>query len=218
MDIEYHLLMISEKETNKKDALGSFSVIYENFRLFLYNAIKKHIHYEAHKEEFTMTILNEVFCHVWKNPLDWEFRPDSHKSPQSGFKAYIATIAYYKRLEHLKNNTSFIENELSIVDDNNSDWVFNLEVEEYQVLDEELSKKNNHLDIILSKIDIRKKDIVRMYFLHYEEGKKMRPENIKLMESMFDTTWDNIRQIVSRVKKQIKELANKTTKVQYNGK
>lgn len=214
MDIEYHLLIISEKETNKKDALNSFSVIYEGFRGFLYNAIKKNIHYKSHKEEFSKTILNEVFCHVWDNPLDWEFKPNTHKSPDAGFKAYIATLAYYKRLEHIRNSAPYLENELSTIDDNNSDWIFNLEIDEYVVLDEVLSKKNNSIDAILVNIDPRKRDIIRMYFLYYEVGKKMSPENIKMMESMFNTTWDNIRQIISRVKRQIKEVANKTTKFQ----
>jgi hypothetical protein len=72
-----------------------------------------------------------------------------------------------------------------------------------------LQKKNNVLDGILANLEPKKQDIVRVYFQFYEEGKKMRSENIKLMESMFNTTWDNIRQIISRVKKQIKEAAKK---------
>ena len=38
----------------------------------------------------------------------------------------------------------------------------------------------------------------------------MRSENIELMETMFETTWDNIRQIISRVKKQIRESIKKS--------
>ena len=210
LDIEYHLLIISEKETNFKEAKISFSKIYENYRLFLYNVIMKNINYKSHKEEFSKTILNEVFHHVWNNPLDWDYIPEKHKSSDSGFKAYIATIAYYKRLAYLRNNESYLKNETSKVDDPNNDWLFNLKDNEYEVLEKELPKKNNQLDVILANLDPKKRDIVSVYFQHYEEGKKMRSENIKLMESMFETTWDNIRQIISRVKKQIRESIKKS--------
>ena len=210
LDIEFHLLIISEKETNSKEAKVSFSKIYEYYRLFLYNVIMKNINYKSHKEEFSKTILNEVFHHVWNNPLDWDYKPDKHKSSDSGFKAYLATIAYYKRLEYLRNNESYLNNETSKIDDTNNDWLFNLKDDEYEVLEKELPKKNNQLDVILANLDSKKRDIVSVYFQHYEEGKKMRSENIELMETMFETTWDNIRQIISRVKKQIRESIKKS--------
>ncbi|APG65907.1 MULTISPECIES: RNA polymerase sigma factor [Tenacibaculum] len=210
LDIEFHLLIISEKETNSKEAKVSFSKIYEYYRLFLYNVIMKNINYKSHKEEFSKTILNEVFHHVWNNPLDWDYKPDKHKSSDSGFKAYLATIAYYKRLEYLRNNESYLKNETSKIDDTNNDWLFNLKDDEYEVLEKELPKKNNQLDVILANLDSKKRDIVSVYFQHYEEGKKMRSENIELMESMFETTWDNIRQIISRIKKQIRESIKKS--------
>lgn len=214
MDIEFHLLTISEKETNVKEAKTSFSIIYQHFRMFLYNVIIKNISYKSHKEEFSKTILNEVFYHIWNNPLNWEYKSENHKSPDSAFKAYLSTIAYYKRMEYLRKNETYLKNETPKVDDPNNDWLFNLEIEEYEVLENELPNNNNMLDSVLSNLDSKKRDIVRVYFQHYEEGKKMRSENIKLMESMFNTTWDNIRQIISRVKKQIKESTNKTIKVQ----
>jgi DNA-directed RNA polymerase specialized sigma24 family protein len=216
MDIEFHLLTISEQEAHLKEAKSSFSLIYEYYRGFLYNVIVKNINYKSHKEEFTKTILNEVFHYVWNNPLEWEYNSKKHQSPDSSFKAYLSTIAYYKRLEYLKSNEAYLKNETPKVDDSNSDWLFNLEVDEYEVLENELPKKNNILDNILLNLDPKKRDIVRVYFQHYESGKKMRSENIKLMESMFDTTWDNIRQIISRVKKQIKESAKKAIKIQQN--
>lgn len=210
LDIEFHLLIISEKETNSKEAKVSFSKIYEYYRLFLYNVIMKNINYKSHKEEFSKTILNEVFYHIWNNPLDWDYKPDKHKSSDSGFKVYIATIAYYKRLEYLRNNESYLKNETPKIDDTNNDWLFNLKDDEYEVLEKELPKKNNQLDVILANLDSKKRDIVSVYFQHYEEGKKMRSENIELMETMFETTWDNIRQIISRVKKQIRESIKKS--------
>ncbi|AOW18130.1 hypothetical protein LPB03_11995 [Polaribacter vadi] len=210
LDIEYHLLIISEKEINLKEAKVSFSKVYEYYRLFLYNVIMKNINYKSHKEEFSKTILNEIFNHVWNNPLDWDYIPEKHRSSDSGFKAYLATIAHYKRLEYLRNNESYLKNETSKVDDPNNDWLFNLKDNEYEVLEKELPKKNNQLDVILANLDPKKRDIISVYFQHYEEGKKMRSENIKLMESMFETTWDNIRQIISRVKKQIRESIKKS--------
>jgi DNA-directed RNA polymerase specialized sigma24 family protein len=210
LDIEFHLLIISEKETNSKEAKVSFSKIYEYYRLFLYNVIMKNINYKSHKEEFSKTILNEVFHHIWNNPLDWNYKPNKHKSPDSGFKAYLATIAYYKRLEYLRNNESYVKNETPKIDDTNNDWLFNLKDDEYEVLEKELPKKNNQLDVILANLDSKKRDIISVYFQHYEEGKKMRSENIELMETMFETTWDNIRQIISRVKKQIRESIKKS--------
>lgn len=214
MDIEYHLLIISEKEINIKEAKSSFSKIYECYKLFLFNVVMRNIHYKSHKEEFSTTILNDVFHHIWNNPLNWDYNPKKHKSPDSAFKAYLSTVAHYKKLEYLKKNELYLKNETSKVDDDNNDWLFNLESEEFEVLEKKLSKKNNILDLILVNLDDKKRDIVRVYFQHYEEGKKMRSENIELMESMFETTWDNIRQIISRVKKQIRESVKNVNKIQ----
>lgn len=214
MDIEINLLNISEKETCPKEARKAFSEIYENYRTFLYNVIIKKIYYKSHKEEFTKTILNEVFHYVWNNPLKWEFDIEKHDNQDSAFKSYLSTIAHYKILEHLRKNNTYITNETNKVDDENNDWVFKLKDDEYETLELELSKKNNLLDEFLSSLDEKKRDILRVYFYHYEDGKKMKDDVIKSMESMFDTTWDNIRQIVSRSKKQIKERINEAIKVQ----
>jgi len=213
MDIELHLLSISEKEINLQEAKASFSIVYEYYRSFVYKVILKNIDYKSHKEDFAKTIVNQVFQHIWKSPLDWEFKPDVHESPDSGYKAYLSTIAHYKRLEYLRKNENYLKNETPKVDDINNDWLFKLEDEEFEILDNELSKKNNAIDNILSNLEPKKRDIIRVYFLHYEEGKKMRGETIEMMESMFETTWDNIRQIVSRTKKKIKEEINKSVKV-----
>ena len=45
MDIETHLLFISDKEQNDADAQGSMAYIYETFRGFVYNVIFKKIHF-----------------------------------------------------------------------------------------------------------------------------------------------------------------------------
>ena len=174
----------------------------------------KTIDYKSHKEEFSKTILNEVFQHIWENPIDWSFDSQKHKSMDSAFKAYISTIAHYKRLEFLRKNEFYLLGEVQNIDDENNDWLFNLTVEEYEVLDNDLSNKNNVIEKVLLSLDEKKRDIVRVYFQHYEEGKKMRPENILLMTQMFETTWDNIRQIITRIKREIKSLIEKELKIQ----
>lgn len=214
MDIEFNLLTISEKETHPIEARKAFTEIYEYYRLFLFNAILKKVYYKSHKEEFSQTILNEVFHYVWNNPLKWEFNSQQHKNQDSAFKAYLSSIANYKVLEHLKKHQPYILKETNQIDDENNDWIFKLKDEEYETLELELSQKNNLLDEIISNLDEKKRDILRVYFYHYEDGKRMKNEVIKSMELMFDTTWDNIRQIISRTKKVIKEKINKAIKVQ----
>ncbi|WP_194766498.1 RNA polymerase sigma factor [Tamlana sp. I1] len=213
MDIEFHLLTISEKEAHPNEAKVSFEKIYNTYRVFLYNVIIKTVEYKSHKVEFSKTILNEVFQHIWINSLDWTFDPKKHKSMDSAFKAYISTIAYYKKLEFLRKNKLYLHNETNIIDDENNDWLFDLTNEEYEVLDNDLSNRNNIIEKVLLTLDEKKRDIVRVYFQQYIEGKKMRPENILYMTQMFDTTWDNIRQIISRVKKEIKTLIDKEVKI-----
>lgn len=204
IDIEIHLLTISEKASNYDDAKESFAKIYYEFRSFLYNVIIKGIDYKSHREEFAKTITDDVFFYVWENPLKWEFNPKEHTSQYSAFKAYLSTLAHYKKLEFLRKNKSYIENETQIIDDVNNDWLFDLSDEEFEILNEDLLNKRNVIEDALMNIDERKRDIVRVYFQYYEEGKKMRPEIILLMTDMFETTWDNIRQIIVRVKKEIK--------------
>lgn len=214
MDLEFHLLTISEKGAHPNEALASFEKIYNNYRIFLYNVLMKTISYKSHKDEFSKSILNEVFQFIWQNPLDWSFDPQRHKSMDSASKAYISTIAHYKKLEFLRKNELYLHSEIQLLDDENNDWLFNLTVEEYDVLDNDLSNRNNVIEKVLLSFDEKKRDILRVYFQHYEEGKKMLPENIILMTQMFDTTWDNIRQIISRAKRDIKTLIEKAEKIQ----
>lgn len=213
MDIEFRLLTISEKEAYPNEAKASFEQIYKDYREFLYNVLMKTIEYKSHKEEFSRTIVNEVFHHIWLNPMDWFFDPKKHNTADSAFKAYISTIAHYKKLELLRKNEVYLKGEIQILDDENNDWLFNLTDEEYDALDRDLSNKNNLIEKVLLNLDEKKRDIIRVYFQHYQEGKKMRSENILLMTEMFDTTWDNIRQIITRVKRDIKRLIEKEVKV-----
>jgi hypothetical protein len=52
-----------------------------------------------------------------------------------------------------------------------------------------------------------------MYFLLYDDDKNFSSENIRLLEDMFETTWQNIRQTIFRAKKDIKKaIENNTVK------
>lgn len=204
-DIEMHLLIIAEKEKNDVEAEASMSFIYNEFRNFVYNVILKNIHFTLNKEDTALTIMSNVFMEIWENPLKWEFNSSKHKTQRGGFKAYLSTIAKYKLLEELRKNKLSRDNETNIVDDNDSEWKWTLLDDEYDYLDDELRKRINLVDECLLKYQPKKQDIIRMYFLLYDDSKNFSKENIKLLEEMFETTWQNIRQTISRVKKDIKK-------------
>ncbi len=204
MDIETYLLLIDEKEINNHDAEKSMARLYEEFRDFVYNVTYRNISFTAQKEELTLSIVSEVFLKIWNTPLDWEFDSELHNTQEDGFKAYLSTIAHYKLLEELRRNRPSRENEKTIIDDENSEWKWALLDSEYDYLDKELLKRRNLVDECLLEFTERKRDIIRMYFFLYDDDKNMTSDKIILMEEMFETTWQNIRQIISRAKKSIK--------------
>lgn len=212
MDIEIHLLTIAEKETNLREAENAIGVLYENLKDFVYNVIFKNISFILQKEELASSIVTEVFLKLWENPLDWEFDSKLHDTQEDGFKAYLSTIAHYKFLEELRKNKTSRENEHIIIDDLDSEWKWALLNEEYEFLDEELIKRRNLVDECLLEFNEHKRDIIRMYFFLYEDEKNMTSEKIALMETMFETTWQNIRQIIHRAKKKIKSLIEEKLK------
>lgn len=206
MDIETHLLVIAESEESPSQAEKSIALLYENFREFVYNVTYNHIGFVLQREELALTVTSEVFMKIWNSPLDWEFDIKKHKTQEDGFKAYLSTIAHFKLLEELRKIKEIRNKESTIIDDEDSEWKWALEEEEYNHLDEELMKKRNLIDICLAEFPERKRDIIRMYYLLYDDEKRMTKENIILMENTFQTTWQNIRQIIFRSKKKIEEL------------
>lgn len=206
MDIETHLLVIAEKEESPSEAKKSIALLYETFKEFVYNVTNKHIGFILQREELALTITSEVFMIIWNSPLDWEFDIGKHKTQEDGFKAYLSTIAHYKLLEELRKIKEIRKRELTIIDDEDSEWKWVLDEDEYSFLDEELIKKRNLVDACLAEFSEQKRDIIRMYYLLYDDEKCMTREKIDLMEKTFQTTWQNIRQIISRSKKKIEEL------------
>ena len=204
MDIELHLLIISEKSENESKAQSSMSFVYETYRKFVYNLILKKIHFTQNKEETALKVMSDVFLQVWKDPLKWEYDSSKHKTQEDGFKSYLSVVSQLKFFEELRKNQSFRENELNTIDEPDSEWKWSLLDKELDYLDEELAKRRNLIDECLSTFSDKKQDIIRMYFMLYDDNKNMKKDDIYLLESMFDTTWQNIRQIISRAKKDIK--------------
>lgn len=205
MDIETHLLTIDDKDQNEQEAQASMSFIYETFRGFVYNVIFNKIHFTANKEEVALIVMSNVFLEVWKNPLGWEFDSTKHKTQEGGFKSYLSVIAKNKFFEELRKSKSSRENEKNTIDDNDSEWKWALLEDEFDYLDEELTRRQNLVDECLIEFSQKKRELIRMYFLFYEEDKNFTSENIKLLENMFETTWQNIRQTISRAKGNIKK-------------
>lgn len=206
MDIETQLLEIAEKEDFPSEAKKSISTLYEHFRKFVYNVTYQHIGFTLQREELALTVTSEVFIKIWDSPLDWEYDKKKHSSQEDGFKAYLATIAHYKLMEELKKIKSVRDTESTIIDDEDSEWKWFVSEDEFNQLDNELEKKRNLIDDCLAEFSGKKRDIIRMYFLLYDDEKRMTKEKIILMETTFETTWQNIRQIISRSKKKIESM------------
>ncbi|MET2985583.1 sigma-70 family RNA polymerase sigma factor [Aureibaculum conchae] len=181
-------------------------MLYETFKKFVYNVTYQHIGFVLQREEVSLTVTSEVFLKIWNSPLDWDFDKKKHDTQEDGFKAYLATIAHFKLMEELRRTKALREEEFNIIDDEDSDWKWALNEHEFDYLDKELVKKRNLVDECLLEFPERKRDIIRMYYLLYDDQKRMTKEKISLMEAIFETTWQNIRQIISRSKKKVEEL------------
>lgn len=216
MDIETQLLEISEKEDSPSEAKKSVSILYEHFRKFVYNVTYQHIGFTLQREELALTVTSEVFMKIWDAPLDWEFDRQKHKTQEDGFKAYLTTIAHFKLLEELRKIKAIRERETTLIDDDDSEWKWALYDDEFDYLDKEMMARRNMVDDCLAEFPERKRDIIRMYYLLYDD-RRMTKEKIMLMEATFETTWQNIRQIISRSKKKIEDLLKDKLKTQKNG-
>lgn len=211
MDVETHLLIIADRDENNTEAQVSMSFIYETFREFVYNVVFNQIHFTLNKEEIALIVMSNVFMEIWKNPLGWEFDSSKHKTQDGGFKSYLSVMVKNKLFEELRKSKQPRENEKNTIDDNDSEWKWALLDDEYEYLDEELRKRRNLIDECLSQFSEKKQDLIRMYFLFYDDDKNFSKEYIELLEDMFETTWQNIRQTISRAKRNIKTaIENKT--------
>jgi RNA polymerase sigma factor (sigma-70 family) len=214
MDIETHLLIISDRETNRNEAQNSISLLYEKYRKFVYNITYRNISFTLQKEELALSVVSDVFLKIWESPLDWEFDSTIHETPEDGFKAYLSTIAHFKLLEELRKIKASRENEVNIIDDDDSEWKWALIDEEFDYLDKDLIKKRNIIDECLLEFTERNRDIIRMYFFLYDDEKNMTREKITLMETLFETTWQNIRQIILRSKSKIKTILEEKLQIE----
>ena len=205
MDIETHLLTIADKKQNERQAQNSMSIIYETFRGFVYNVVFNKIHFTLNKEETAKIVMSNVFLQIWNDPLNWEFDSLKHQTQDGGFKSYLSVVAQLKFFEELRKSQSSRENEKNTIDDIDNEWKWAILNDEFDYLDEELIKRRNLIDECLTEFSEKKQDIVRMYFLFYQEDNNMTSENIKLLENKFETTWQNIRQTISRAKRDIKK-------------
>lgn len=205
MDIETHLLTIADKTQDERHAQNSMSIIYETFRGFVYNVIYNKIHFTLNKEETALIVMSNVFLQIWNDPLNWEYDPLKHQTQEGGFKSYLSIVAQLKFFEELRKSQSSRENEKNTIDDIDSEWKWALLDDEIDYLDQELIKRRNLIDECLSEFPEKKQDIIRMYFLFYQDDKNMTSENIRFLENMFETTWQNIRQTISRAKREIKK-------------
>src|SRR5690606_14377876 len=79
--------------------------------------------------------------------------------------------------------------------------------QEIEVVDEAISQNHQVLQEVLLSLKEREREIIRMYYTYFEEGKKLPSEIIAEMASTFKTNPVNIRKIVSRTKEKIKSLA-----------
>lgn len=138
--------------------------------------------------------VNNVFLEVYKKPLNFNFDPETHKSEETAFKAWIYRIARYQLSDLIKESTNF-----------SSMHVVGLENETYEnhmvettVELEQLSDNRKLLDKALSVLSERDKAILLTYFDFHEEGKKMPSNDLKLMCEYWGTTPDNARQIKKR--------------------
>ena len=206
MDIETHLLKISDRETDRNEAQYSISILYDRYKKFVYNITYRNISFTLQKEELALCVVSDVYLKIWESPLNWDFDSTIHETPEDGFKAYLSTIAHFKLLEKLRKIKASRENEDNIIDDGESEWKWALLDEEFDYLDKDLIKKRNTIDECLLEFTERNRDIIRMYFFLYDDEKNMTREKITLMETLFETTWQNIRQIIHRSKRKIKTI------------
>lgn len=207
IDIEHQLLLIAFKEENQKEAEQSLTILYEEFRLFVYNVVIKFLHSPLHEEEIAQSVTNEVFYFLYQNPTNWSFDKETHKSKEGAFKAYLATVARNKLYDILRKTHKKWKREDLIYDDDHSLFDEDLSEGEFEAIDKSYSENQQIIEEVLNTFTPRDKEIILTYFLYYEKGKNLPGEVLDEMESLHKTTRPNIRQIVSRAKKKIKVLA-----------
>ena len=207
IDIEYHLLVISEKLIDERSAKKSLEVLYAEYRMFVYNVVKKNIFFKLHSEQISKSVVNDVFLAIYNSPLKWSFDPNKHKNQSGSFQAYLSVIALNILRTVLKEMNVQRKKEVLTLDDDSDFFRTNYTVEEFDVIEEVLSKNHQIIEEVLNTFSSRDQDIVKTYFLFFEIGRNIPTEILNEMEQIHKTTRPNIRQIVSRAKKKILELA-----------
>ena len=211
LDIEELLLIISEKKENNREAERAFVILHNEFSLFVYNYLLKHMHIQASKEEIAQTIKNDVFFHIWENPLSFNFDSSSFKTQKDAFNVWIARIARNKMIDVI-NGIMSLNNKIKLcVDDDEKYFEPIYSEEEINMIQQILSVNRKHLNIALKTLSERDRSILLTFYEYYEEGKDSPTEVLDRLEEWHNTTRGNIRVIRMRALKKIIKYFSENT-------
>ncbi|HPF52302.1 MAG TPA: sigma-70 family RNA polymerase sigma factor [Draconibacterium sp.] len=207
LTIEEHLLNISDKEENLKEAEKCFETLYRQNAELLTNAVKAYLKSKGiYNEEFVHTVVSNTFCEVYQNPLNFKYDSKRHRSEETAFRAWLYIIArnefvnifqeslQYNQMHQLGNEDDIIEKYAEIDIDENY-----------------VSENRKALEQAMSLLTERERHILTACYDYYDEGKNTPSLVLDSLCEYWGTTRDNVRQIKKRSLDKVKKSLEKLT-------
>lgn len=202
-EVEYLLLVISDKENDLRAAEVAFTELYRTYSKFLLGVLSKTVNdMGICDDHIANTIVNNTFFKIFENPLLFSFREGA--SSDATFKAWLCKVA---KNELLGQITKFYDRKKFLsLERINAETVFS-----FTEIDEDLTQcvSNNELEKVLKLLSDRDRHILMTLYMYFEEGRKTPSDVISFLCDMHNVTEANIRKIKERSEKKIVEYFRK---------
>lgn len=197
------LVIISMKDDVDSSNLA-FVEFHKRFRRFIYGMAKKVTINLPNSDEIRDAIFQNTLINVYK--YSESFSAEGESDPEivkRRIHGWLIKIAKHELLSLLRNNQPIIDPE-----ELNEAYGETLNLDEDN--SEELSYNEQIVGEALKLLKDRDQHVFMTYWLYYESGeraqaKNLPPEILEELASKYETTPENLRQIISRSKKKVFE-------------
>jgi RNA polymerase sigma factor (sigma-70 family) len=201
------LMLIAQRHDGWEDA---FRVFYERHREYLFYICNRKYCHELGADA-VQDLVQDTFVRVLEKAHT--FRADDTLSPDASLRrtrGWLQRIAENLFNDHHRRNTSIPTEPLT-----DAHIVHTSMPAENDSQDSQDSKQMKIIKDALNSLTEREQDIMRTVYQWYDSGKNLPEHVIEELTQRYDTTPENIRQILSRARKKVREFIARNSSLSF---